>query len=62
MEQEDSQIKLVEVEPSSDIMYHIISMSMAESLDEVLSETNVGGFLWVTSVDTENKVSCLLPI
>lgn len=56
MEQEDTQTKLVPVSPSTDIIYHILSMSMAESLDEVLTETNVGGFLVVTKVDTTKRV------
>lgn len=57
MEQEDTHTKLVPVSPSRDLVYHILSLSMAESLEENLIETNVAGFVVVTNVDEEKKVS-----
>lgn len=62
-EQEDTERKVVCVPPSPDISYHILSMSMAESLGEDLVETNVGAFLVIQKVDMENRVlSVLSPI
>ncbi len=58
-EQEDTERKVVCVLPSPDISYHILSMSMAESLGEDLVETNVGAFLVIQKVDMENRVSQL---
>jgi len=57
MEQEDTQTKLVPVSPGVDLVHHILSLSMAESLEENLVETNVAGFVVVTNVDTEKRVS-----
>ena len=56
MEQEDTHTKLVSVTPGIDLVHHILSLSMAESLDENLVETNVAGFVVVTSVDVEKQV------
>jgi len=60
MEQEDTQTKLVPVAPSRDLIYHILSLSMAESLEENLIETNVAGFVVVTNVDEDRKVISVL--
>ena len=56
-EAEDRQTKLMKVEPTPEITYHLLSMSMADDEDEDISETNVGGFLCVQAVDMEKRVS-----
>ena len=60
MEQEDTHTKLVPVTPGIDLVHHILSLSMAESLDENLVETNVAGFVVVTNVDVEKQVYSIL--
>lgn len=60
MEQEDTQTTLVPVSPGRDLVHHILSLSMAESLEENLVETNVAGFVVVTGVDTEKEVLSVL--
>lgn len=62
MEPEDSQTKLVPVKPQLDLVHHILSLSMAESLEENLIETNVAGFVVVTGVDPNREtISVLAP-
>lgn len=53
--QEDTQTKLVQVQPSSDLLNHILSISRAETRDEELTETNVAGFIVVKNVDEVRK-------
>ncbi|XP_078492272.1 polyribonucleotide 5'-hydroxyl-kinase Clp1 [Ciona intestinalis] len=60
MEPENTQTKLVQVTPGRDMTHHILSLSMAESLDENLIETNVAGFVVVTNVDPDNQVFSVL--
>ncbi|CAK8680053.1 polyribonucleotide 5'-hydroxyl-kinase Clp1-like [Clavelina lepadiformis] len=60
VEQEDTHTKLVPVTPGRDLVHHILSLSMAESLDENLIETNVAGFVVVTNVDVDNQVFSVL--
>nr|CAB3231681.1 polyribonucleotide 5'-hydroxyl-kinase Clp1 [Phallusia mammillata] len=60
MEKEDTQTKLVPVAPGIDLVHHILSLSMAESLEENLVETNVAGFVVVTNVDPERQVFSVL--
>jgi len=59
-EAEDRQTKLMKVEPTPEITYHLLSMSMADDEDEDISETNVGGFLCVQAVDMEKRTITVL--
>ncbi|XP_039272809.1 polyribonucleotide 5'-hydroxyl-kinase Clp1-like [Styela clava] len=60
MEEDDTQTKLVPVRPQRDLVHHILSLSMAESLEENLVETNVAGFVVVTGVDPETETLSVL--
>lgn len=44
---EDHQTKLVAVTPSTALLHHILSVSFAESIEEDVIGTNIGGFVCV---------------
>ena len=50
----DTETKLVAVQPSPDIMNHILAVSRAETFEEELTETNVSGFVVVKGLPREN--------
>lgn len=60
MSQEDNQLKLVPVTPGRDMVHHLLSVSMADSADDNISETSVAGFIVVTGVDLERQVFTVL--
>lgn len=60
MSQEDNQLKLVPVTPGRDMVHHLLSVSMADSPDDNISETSVAGFIVVTGVDLERQVFTVL--
>ncbi|XKL60133.1 hypothetical protein PGB90_001149 [Kerria lacca] len=53
-------IKLVSIQPSPNILHHVLSVSHATTADEKVIETNVAGFVCVTNVDTERQILTIL--
>lgn len=60
MEKEDGSTQLVPVEPSKDLVYSILSLSMATSQEENLCTASIAGFLCVNSVDMEKQTMSVL--
>lgn len=60
MKREDGSTRLLPVEPSRDLVHHVLSLSMATSLEEDLVSTSIAGFLLVTAVDQEKEVLTVL--
>jgi len=57
---EDSQTKLVPILPTMSLLHHVLSVSAANAVDQDIVETNVLGFVVVTSVDTDKSVFTVL--
>jgi len=60
MTSQDNRTKLVPVQPGPALLHHVLSVSMATSLDEDLIQTNVAGFIVVTEVDMERQSFTIL--
>lgn len=55
MQQDQSETKLVLMQPGKDLVHCVLGLSMASSLDEDLVRTNVAGFIVITDVDMERQ-------
>lgn len=60
MKKEDNFTKLVAVQPSHQLLHHILAVSFAESLEENVIQSNVAGFICVTDVSMEKEVLTIL--
>ncbi|EFX89485.1 protein CLP1 homolog [Daphnia pulex] len=60
MKAEDQLTKLVTVQPSQQLLHHLISISMAESGEDDIIQTNVTGFICVNNVDLERQMLTVL--
>ncbi|RUS92133.1 hypothetical protein EGW08_000157, partial [Elysia chlorotica] len=60
MKSQDSQTKLVPLVPAMSLLHHVLSVSAATTVDHDIVETNVLGFLVVTSVDMDKSVFTVL--
>uniref|UniRef100_A0A182PA03 Protein CLP1 homolog n=1 Tax=Anopheles epiroticus TaxID=199890 RepID=A0A182PA03_9DIPT len=60
MKAEDNYTKLVAVQPGPHLLHHILAVSFAENTDENVIQTNVAGFICVTSVNMEKQVLTVL--
>ncbi|CAH1238295.1 polyribonucleotide 5'-hydroxyl-kinase Clp1-like [Branchiostoma lanceolatum] len=59
-QQENPYTKLVHIQPGAQIVHHVLSLSMADSLKDNLIDTNIAGFICVTNVDMERQVMTVL--
>lgn len=59
MKAEDHSLKLVPIQPGSQIVNKLFSLSMANSLEDVV-DTNVAGFVIVTNVDLDRGMITVL--
>lgn len=60
MKPEDSRTKIVPVPLGAQLMNHLLAVSLCESTNENLLETNVAGFVCVTDVSVERQILTLL--
>jgi polyribonucleotide 5'-hydroxyl-kinase len=60
MTAQDNSTKLVPVHPSESIVHHVLSVSMAGSLEDDVVQTNVAGFIVITAVDAERQMFTVL--
>lgn len=60
MKKEDNFTKMVAVQPSPQLLHHILAVSFAESLEENVIQSNVAGFICVTDVSMEKEVLTIL--
>ncbi|XP_062549505.1 protein CLP1 homolog [Armigeres subalbatus] len=60
MKKEDNFTKLVAVQPSLQLLHHILAVSFAESIEENVIQSNVAGFICVTDVNMEKEVLTIL--
>ncbi|EFX63542.1 hypothetical protein DAPPUDRAFT_119123 [Daphnia pulex] len=60
MKAEDQLTKLVTVQPSQQLLHHLISISMTESGEDNIIQTNVNGFICVNNVDLERQMLTVL--
>lgn len=60
MKKEDNFTKLVAVQPSLQLLHHILAVSFAESVEENVIQSNVAGFICVTDVSMEKEVLTIL--
>ncbi|EFX83567.1 hypothetical protein DAPPUDRAFT_100140 [Daphnia pulex] len=60
MKAEDQLTKLVTVQPSQQLLHHLISISMTESGEDDIIQTNVTGFICVNNVDLERQMLTVL--
>ncbi|VBB28961.1 unnamed protein product [Acanthocheilonema viteae] len=62
MKVEDHRTKVVTVEPSGDLVHHLVSLSLCTTVDQSILTTNVMGFVVITAVDMEReKLTVLSP-
>eukprot|EP00058_Branchiostoma_floridae_P009643 XP_002595131.1 hypothetical protein BRAFLDRAFT_118599 [Branchiostoma floridae] len=54
-QQENPYTKLVHIQPGAQIVHHVLSLSMADSLEDNLIDTNIAGFICVCK---EPKLGC----
>lgn len=59
MEPEDNRTKLVSVQNGQNLLHYVLSISFAESLQEVV-KTNIAGFVCVTNVNLERQTITVL--
>lgn len=60
MKKEDNFTKMVAVQPSPQLLHHILAVSFAETLEENVIQSNVAGFICVTDVSMEKEVLTIL--
>jgi len=60
MKAEDHLTKLVAVQPSMQLVHHLLAVSVADSGEEDLVQTNVTGFICVSAVDMERQSMTVL--
>ncbi|MCP9258141.1 Protein CLP1 [Dirofilaria immitis] len=62
MKIEDHRTKVVPLEPTTDLMHHLVSLSMCTTVDQSVLTTNVMGFIVITAIDMEQeKLTVLSP-
>ncbi|EJW80473.1 hypothetical protein WUBG_08617 [Wuchereria bancrofti] len=62
MKVDDHRTKVVPIEPSEDLIHHLVSLSMCTTIDQSVLTTNVMGFIVITAVDMEReKLTVLSP-
>lgn len=60
MQQNQSETKLVPMQPGKDLVHCVLGLSMASSLEEDLVRTNLAGFIVITDVDMERQLYKIL--
>lgn len=60
MRAEDQLTKLVPVQPSMQLLHHLLAISSASSAEEDLITSNITGFICVNSVDMERQMMTVL--
>lgn len=60
MKAEDNKTKLVQVQPGTSILHHILAVNFANTLEEEVITSNVAGFICVTKVDLERQMLTVL--
>ncbi|OZC07911.1 Pre-mRNA cleavage complex II protein Clp1 [Onchocerca flexuosa] len=62
MKIDDHRTKVVPLEPTADLVHHLVSLSMCTTVDQSVLTTNVMGFIVITAVDMEReKLTVLSP-